>query len=74
MAAADTSSPEYIAARKEFVAKAVEAVLREVEQGYWDAVNRETQEFNVLREERWTAVHEAATELDAQIVTADVET
>jgi hypothetical protein len=74
LAAADESSPEYIAARKEFVTKAVEASLREVEQGYWEAVNRETEEFNVQREERWEAVHARVGELDAEIVTADVAT
>jgi len=72
--AADTSSPEYVAARKQFVAAAAEAARREVEQGYWEAVNRETEEFNRLREERWNLVNERAVELDNQIVTADVET
>lgn len=51
LAAADTSSPEYIAARKEFVAKAAEEHLIKKQDEYFTRVNLETKNFDKQREE-----------------------
>lgn len=70
---ADTSSPEYIAARKEFVAKAAEEKLNKAENEYYATIDRETEAFFTAREERSTALAAAVDELNAGVISIDVQ-